>query len=235
MSSNPGSNDTGRPAVAGRGTNQGRFGGRGQDRSRVAPQVKRFTGKEESLGDEYIYEHTDGREASDQYSVTTDELIRYSSTKYKNGADVGRSLFGGARITIVLPPAPVATGNPPAVPEGETTVWKMQVSIVLSRRALLDANLQSAYALIKGQCSKPIIEKVQAQEGYEAIEIEQNPIGLLGLIRSVMFNYNSRKYRAVALVDIMKPDIVSQTWRSFARNWTSCGQPEERFACTPAW
>jgi hypothetical protein len=32
--------------------------------------------------------------------------------------------------------------------------------------------------------------------------------GLLEVIKGVMFNYNSRKYRAVALIEIMKPDIV---------------------------
>ena len=42
-------------------------------------------------------------------------------------------------------------------------VWKMQVNIALQRASQLETNLQSAYALIKGQCSKPILEKVEAQ------------------------------------------------------------------------
>jgi hypothetical protein len=44
-------------------------------------------GKKKSLGDEFVYQHTDGRDASDQYSTTTEEIIRYSSTKYNNSAD----------------------------------------------------------------------------------------------------------------------------------------------------
>ncbi len=83
MSDNPGSDGAGRSGTTGRGGNRGRFSGRGRDAPRPPPQVRRFTGKEDGLGDEYVYEHTDGREASDQYAVTTEELTRYTSTKYK--------------------------------------------------------------------------------------------------------------------------------------------------------
>jgi hypothetical protein len=188
--------------------NRGRFNsGSGGSQK---PPPKKFIGKEESLGDEYVYQHTDGREASDQYASTTDEIIRYTSTSYKNGADVGRSLAEGIKLVIATPqpPTPVA---PAVVPDTDMMIWKMQVQLVLNRRSLLDSNLESAYSLITGQCSKPILEKVAAQVGYTTINQERNPIGLLGLIKAVMFNYNSRKYRGVSIIDIIKPNIVSQT------------------------
>ena len=90
-------------------------------------------------------------------------------------------------------------------------IWKMQVNIVLQRQALLDTNLESVYALIKGQCMKPILEKVEAQQEYAAAHQDRDPIRLLSLIKAVMFNYNSRMYRAMSVIGVIKPDIVSQT------------------------
>jgi hypothetical protein len=197
-----------------RGGNRGRF--KPTHRPETKPQPKKFTGKEEGLGDEYVYQYTDGSEATDQYTTTTEEIIRYASTKYKHGADVERSLADGMMLAITIPTAPATTGDgttgtPTGAPETEMVVWKMRVQLTLQRMTLLEANLQSAYALIKGQCSKPILEKVEAQENYGGIHSQRDPMGLLGLIKGVMFNYNSRKDRAVTLIDIIKPSIVSQT------------------------
>ncbi len=176
------------------------------------PPVKKFAGKEEGLGDEYVYQHTNGREASDQYAVTTEEIIRYIATKYRDGgADVERSLSDGMKLVIGVPTAPV--GDDPLLPatEGEMIVWKMQVSIVLRRIARLDSNLEGVYQLFKGQCSKPILEKVESQQAYATVHQGRDPIGLLKLIKAVMFNYNSKRYRAVALIEVIGVGLVFQS------------------------
>jgi hypothetical protein len=67
------------------------------------------------------------------------------------------------------------------------------------------------YALIKGQSSKPILKKVEAKQGYATVHQARDPIDLLELIKGIMFNYNSKKYRAMSLIAIFKPDLVSQT------------------------
>jgi hypothetical protein len=191
-----------------RGGSRGRFKPQQQQ---LQPPVKKFVGKEEGLGDEFVYHYTDGREATDQYARTTEEIVRYVSTKYKHGADVERSLADGVRLIVVMPPPPVGVGTPPTVPETNMIVWKMRVQLSLQRSSLLDSNMESAYALIKGQCSKPILEKVEAQQNYNTVHQARDAIGLLELIKCVMFNYNSRKYRAMTLIDIMQPNMVSQT------------------------
>jgi hypothetical protein len=195
-----------------RSGNRGRFNrDHGRDRpGQQRPQPKKFTGKEEALGDEYVYQHTDGRDATDQYARTTEEIIRYTSTKYKNGGDVERSLADGTLFTFVMPAVPTAV-PPLVIAEGEMAVWKMRAQIVLQRTVLLEANMESAYSLIKGQCSKLSLEKVEAQQGYATVHAARDPIGLLELIKGVMFNYNSRRYRAMSLIDIIKPDLISQT------------------------
>jgi hypothetical protein len=124
---------------------------------------------------------------------------------------VERSLADGAAITFTMPPAPTAVPPAAAPAEGEMMVWKMRVQLSLQRASLLASNLESVYALIKGQSSKPILEKVEVQQGYAAFHQARDPIGLLELIKGVMFNYNSKKYRAMSLIAIFNPDLVSQT------------------------
>jgi hypothetical protein len=67
------------------------------------------------MGDEFVYQHTDGREPSDQYSTKTDEIICYSSPQFKNGADVERSLADSMKVIIPIPTAPIGVGTPPVV------------------------------------------------------------------------------------------------------------------------
>jgi hypothetical protein len=59
-----------------RGGNRGRFRLQHQPQQQ---QPKKFTGKEEDLGDKFVYQYTDGWEATDQYARTTEEIVRYTS------------------------------------------------------------------------------------------------------------------------------------------------------------
>ena len=54
----------------------------GQDRSENSgkPDTKKFVGKEGSLG-HFIYQMTSGNDASDQYTKTTEEIIRFTAIK----------------------------------------------------------------------------------------------------------------------------------------------------------
>jgi hypothetical protein len=89
-----------------------------------------------------------------------------------------------------MPTEPNGDGAPTVVAETDMMIWKVQVQIVLQRRSMLNSNLESAYALIKGQCSKPILKKVEAQQAYTTVHQDRDPMGLLELIKAVMFKYS---------------------------------------------
>ena len=89
--------DGGQSAASNSGTKQSRRGwnrskGGGSEprraESSLKPATKKFVGREEGLGDVFVYQITSGSDASDQYTKTTEEIIRFSATKYKNGGDV---------------------------------------------------------------------------------------------------------------------------------------------------
>ena len=78
-----------------------------------------------------MYQHTSGREATDEYATTTEEIIRYSSTKYKHGADIERSLSDGVLFEVKVPPTPSAAAKDADEAEtgraaGEMMMWKMK-------------------------------------------------------------------------------------------------------------
>jgi hypothetical protein len=191
-------------------SNNSRRENNSESRSPGVPSVpkSKFIGKEESLGNEFVYQHTDGRDASDQFTTTTEEIVRYSSTKYKSGADVERSLANGVKVTIEMPTAPTAVGEPAVISPTEMMMWKMKLQLALQRTSLLDANLESAYALIKGQCSKPMLEKVVAQVAYADVHASRDPIGLLAIIKGVMFHYNSKKYRSLTSSKLLEASFA---------------------------
>jgi hypothetical protein len=147
MSANPGAEATERLATQGtsestqnqrssqqRGGDQGRFNGRGQDGAQK-PQPKKFTDKEESLGDEFFFQHTDDRKTSDQHATTKAEITTwFSSMNFTSGADVECSL-------AAMPTVSIGVDNPGA----ELTVWKIRAQMGLQRTPELDSNMERAY------------------------------------------------------------------------------------------
>ena len=110
-----------------------------------------------------------------------------------------------AAMTIPMPTLPVADK---VTRNGLMMIWEMEEGMVHERRQLLETNLTSAYALIQGQCSEAVLEKVRAQTDFVAVQQARDPIELLRLVRSVMFQYDSRKHRASIA---RSPSLSSQT------------------------
>ena len=119
----------------------------------LKPTTTRFVGKEEGLG-AFVYQALAGSDASNQYTKTTEEIIRYATTKFTHGCDVEQSLTDGVLLDFPLPVAP-ATIPPALAPDaGELMLWKMEAQMVLAKRQTLQDNMKGAYALILGQCSE---------------------------------------------------------------------------------
>ena len=81
----------------------------------LKPTMTRFVGKEEGLGAAFVSQAMVGNDASDQYAKTTEEIIRYATTKFTHGCDVEQSLTDGVLLDLPLPVAPTAIA-PAVVP-----------------------------------------------------------------------------------------------------------------------
>ena len=193
-------------AGSGSGASVGGTQRRRKSDKRKARIKGRGSGPEKGQGNEFILHLTYGIDTSDQCTKTTEAIIRYTATKFKNGVDVQRSLSDGAVITIPMPPMPVTDE---VTRDGLMMEWQTQVDMVLERRQLLETNLASTYALIQGQCSDAVLEKVREQTDFVAVHQARDPIGLLRLLRSV---YDSQKHRTVATIELSN-SMMSQSRR----------------------
>ena len=104
-------------------------------------------------------------------------------------------------MTIPMPTLPVADK---VTRNGLMMIWEMEEGMVLERRQLLETNLTSAYALIQGQCSDAVLEKVT---DFVAVQQARDPIELLRLVvRSVMFLLSSDQHLYGKLVQELAND-----------------------------
>ena len=70
------------------GRNRNAASGSNPHTAGLKPTTTRFVGKEEGLGAAFVYQAMVGSDASDQYTKTTEEIIRYATTKFTHGCDV---------------------------------------------------------------------------------------------------------------------------------------------------
>jgi hypothetical protein len=105
-------------------------------------------------------------------------------------------------------PAPDPTSN--LVPEELLLIWKLQAGMVLTRREMLATNLAGAYSLVQWQCSEAVLENIRAQVDFAAIHQARDPIQILGIIRSVMYHYESRKLAILVLSGVFGPNLQTR-------------------------
>ena len=64
-----------------------------------------------------------------------------------------------------------------------------------------EKNMEKTYALILGQCSKTIRDRIEAHEQWESVNTSSNALGLLRLIRQSVYQRTTRRHETHALID----------------------------------
>ena len=64
-----------------------------------------------------------------------------------------------------------------------------------------ERNMEKLYALILGQCSKTIRDRVEAHEQWEPVNSSSNALGLLRLIRQSLYQRATRRQETHALIE----------------------------------
>jgi hypothetical protein len=78
-------------------------------------------------------------------------------------------------------------------------IWEKQVDEHVKRGMMLSENLKTACSLIYGQCSDAMRAKLELRPNHERIENTCDAIGLLENISTIMFQFQSQRYSALAL------------------------------------
>ena len=141
-----------------------------------APRYTPFQGKTEPLKG-HVFDV--GPKSRDQFSRTTKEIGEYISRAYKNGGEFLNALnpddLGFTDIT--LPANPQATASP-----SEVKIWEIEYKEARDRQRNREEISKQVFAVILGQCSEGVRDRITAHHTFETVQAQCNVISLLELI-----------------------------------------------------
>ena len=111
---------------------------------------------------------------------------------------MAREYSGAGEFRNGLPEMTLPTLTAPSAPDDTATVvqlkiWEMDFKEYLKRTEEREQNMEKTYALILGQCSKTIQDRMEAHEHWDAVDISSNALGLLRLIRQSLYQRATRR------------------------------------------
>ena len=154
-----------------------------------------FKGANEELKG-HIYDCSSYKQ-TEQFILTTKQIGLYVGRTYKNSQDIVRLIENLEEPTI----PPIQDIDRTTATEFEKEVWQGRIKQYLRRLEQLEQNKATLYSLIMGQCTRAMEAHLQANEDWDEIQHNRDPIKLLKAIRSITFHYESRKDKAHALSD----------------------------------
>lgn len=176
----------------------GRGGGRGgcgfsqyQNREATSTSSK-FEGHEPKLKG-HIFDCRDFKTVEAFYK-TMDEILQHIQTDFKQGEEVVRLLRVGKKLelTTFLGARPTDTTNPEY--EIEKDIYSYEIKSYVESKTVFESNLKKAYGLIYGQCSPNLDQNLQTQQNWEDIDSRADVLGLMDMMKSLIFKYDDNKH-----------------------------------------
>ena len=152
-------------------------GGRGQCHGcRNRPQCTRFQGHIEAL-QHHVYDLHPIRTGADIFANTTREIARYIACTYKGGGEFIQVMDPE---TLTFEELDDPHNNIPD--EGQQAlmeIWKGDLWLYNDRIKDQMEAAKQAYAVVLGQCSQPVRDRLTASEAWQGIQVDTNLMGLL--------------------------------------------------------
>ena len=169
-------------------------GNRGGQRQHRAPT---FTGKEEKLKG-FIYD-VSTHKSTRVFSKTTKEIAEYAAREYTSAGEF-RHALQNLEYDVLAPPAysPADAANP-TVPEQE--LFKLEYKSYFDKKTKREENQKKIYALVLGQCTQAMVDRLESSSEYEAVDASNDPVELLKLIRACIYQKTVTKKPVHAFID----------------------------------
>ena len=182
------------------GRGRGRSGRNGQgrgrsgrgNRSQQVKKTKKLVLPDDAVAElgENIYILNSSGQA-DKYVKTTEAILNYIQKTYKNGDDIKKALKQEEEFDFgAVEPTTTATKIDVSTPTGFK--YKLAMEAFFKRQTQYITNKSNAHALIYGQCTLAVKNKLQARKDWD--EIENNPFKLLKALREITHNYQDSRY-----------------------------------------
>ena len=167
-----------------------------RNRSRKAGvQQTQFAGVREDLKD-YMYDTGVGRNNAEIFSKTTKAIAEYVAREYTAAGEFRNGLPEMTLPTLMAPSPPADTAT-----VVQLKIWEMDLKEYWKRMEDRERNMEKTYALILGQCSKTIRDRIEAHEHWETVNTSSNALGLLRLIRQSLYQRATRRQETHALIE----------------------------------
>jgi Reverse transcriptase (RNA-dependent DNA polymerase) len=158
---------------------------------------KKFEGKCEELNGA-IFDCSESKMA-DTFVKTKKELSAYCGRTFKYGGDIRLSIDTLETPTFYLP-----DDLPTTATAGQMKLWGDQVTLVGKQMAGYNENIKKLYALVWGQCTDLMQQKLESSDGWDAIWRSGDGLKLLILIKNIAYAFQSQNYPARAIHEAKK-------------------------------
>ena len=135
-----------------------------------------------------IYDCSDAKQA-DIFIKTTKAIAEYVGRTYKYGGDIMQAVEKLEVPAFVQPVEPTATAT-----KTELRIWEKEVDEYVYRKTRLRENVKTLYALVWGQCSDIMRQKVEGTDTYSTIMSDHDGLKLLASIKEIVYQFQSSKY-----------------------------------------
>ena len=139
-----------------------------------------------------VYTVGDAKQA-DRFTKTTENIVNYIQRTYEEGQDVMDALVKLEDVDF--------DEYEPESDEAEDQLTYMQklmlqakVKEFMARKNKYQHNMNKAYALILGQCTQGLKNKLETSKKWETIKQEHSPILLLKAIKEITQDFQDSKY-----------------------------------------
>ena len=155
---------------------------RGPRNPRSGNQTNSFQGKEEKLKGHVfdVLPYKSGK----LFPKVPREIAEYAGRKYPTAGDFRIAMEELEPVQLDKPEWTPAVPTAPMLPEQEE--YKLAMKEYYDKKIKTESTAKRIYALVIGQCSPAMKDRLEGSHGYDSINKQSDPIKLLKLIRDSM-------------------------------------------------
>jgi hypothetical protein len=209
----------------GRGGNRGRGSGRTGNNTNSTKTTSDFKGHTKEMNGHVFECFQEGTKPS-QFTKSLEALGEYIAKNVKNPRDM-MSITDKLKAPVVPVPASLTkaeTDDPLTF-----ALWKEQITDYSKRKGVIQQNTKAVFAVIWGQCSESMKDKIKSLDEYETKVDDGDCVWLLTNIKGIMMRFEGQRSLFLSLDDAERnlalfkqgPDMTLSTYKSEFENVTS--------------
>jgi hypothetical protein len=131
----------------------------------------------------------------DTFIKTTQEITEYIGRTYEDAGEFCTGMVELLLPDLVSPPVPKDDASPV-----QLEIWRQALRWYEEQKKIQKKNTNRAFALVLGQCSQAVRNRMEANKDWAEINGASDVIKLLGLIQTCMTLRQTRQYDVHALI-----------------------------------